>query len=114
MKHKKTQTRKGQVYCKGVHCGSIEEDTVGYVFRYSDAYLALNDSPAISVTLPKTLAAHRSNILFPFFDGLIPEGWLLDLAETNWKITHRDRMGLLLSCCKDTIGAVAVVKDEKL
>ena len=47
-------------------------------------------------------------VLFPFFDGLIPEGWLLDIAEKNWKIDVRDRMSLLLACCKDCIGAVGV------
>lgn len=49
-----------------------------------------------------------SQVLFPFFDGLIPEGWLLDIAERNWKLNPRDRMGLLLACCKDCIGAVSV------
>ena len=47
-------------------------------------------------------------MLFPFFDGLIPEGWLLDIAEKNWKLNPRDRMGLLLACCKDCIGAVSI------
>jgi serine/threonine-protein kinase HipA len=47
-------------------------------------------------------------VLFPFFDGLIPEGWLLDIAEKNWKLNPRDRMGLLLVCCKDCIGTVSV------
>jgi serine/threonine-protein kinase HipA len=53
--------------------------------------------------------------LFAFFDGLIPEGWLLDIAEKNWKINYKDRMGLLLTCCKDCIGAVSVENNnEKL
>ena len=47
-------------------------------------------------------------LLFPFFDGLIPEGWLLDIAEKNWKLNQRDRMGLLMACCADCIGAVSV------
>jgi serine/threonine-protein kinase HipA len=46
--------------------------------------------------------------MFPFFDGLIPEGWMLDLALNNWKLDRTDRMGLLLNCCGDTIGAVSV------
>ena len=46
--------------------------------------------------------------MFPFFDGLIPEGWLLDVAEENWKLDRRDRMGLLLACCRDCIGAVSI------
>jgi HipA-like protein len=50
--------------------------------------------------------------LFPFFDGLIPEGWLLEIAENTWKIDPRDRMGLLLACCRDCIGAAGVVPIE--
>jgi serine/threonine-protein kinase HipA len=52
----------------------------------------------------------ESNVLFPFFDGLIPEGWLLDIAEKNWKLNEKDRMGLLLTFCKNCIGAVSVVE----
>jgi len=46
--------------------------------------------------------------LFPFFDGLIPEGWLLDIAEKNWKLDMRDRMSILLVTCRDCIGAVSI------
>lgn len=49
------------------------------------------------------------SIFFSFFDGLIPEGWLLDIAEKNWKIPRRDRMGLLLALCRDCIGAVSII-----
>ena len=52
-------------------------------------------------------------MLFPFFDGLIPEGWLLNIAENNGKINQRDRMSLLLACCKDCIGAVSVISEEE-
>jgi len=53
-----------------------------------------------------------SKTMIPFFDGLIPEGWLLDIVEKNWKISPRDRMGLLLACCKDCIGAVSVIAED--
>ena len=43
------------------------------------------------------------------FDGLIPEGWLLDVALRNTDISILDRMSLLMTCCKDCIGAVSVV-----
>jgi serine/threonine-protein kinase HipA len=46
--------------------------------------------------------------MFPFFDGLIPEGWLLVIAQKTWKVDARDRMGLLLTVCRDPIGAVHV------
>ena len=68
-----------------------------------------------SLTLPLTEKPYKDKILFPFFDGLIPEGWLLDIAEKNWKIDARDRMSLLMACCKDCIGAVGVepITDER-
>jgi serine/threonine-protein kinase HipA len=43
---------------------------------------------------------------------MIPEGWLLDIAEHTWKLDPRDRMGLLLACCRDCIGAVSVIPLE--
>ena len=44
----------------------------------------------------------------PFFDGLIPEGWLLNVAEETWKIKYNDRFGMMLKCCKDCIGAARI------
>jgi serine/threonine-protein kinase HipA len=94
--------------------GWLTQDDKGYHFQYAKAYLNQIDAKPVSLTLPLQEAIYTSNILFPFFDGLIPEGWLLDIAEKNWKLNTRDRMGLLLACCKDCIGAVSVeeVKEE--
>ena len=56
---------------------------------------------------------YDSGILFPFFDGLIPEGWLLGVVSRNWKIDTKDRFGLLLVACKDGIGNVSIVEEKK-
>ena len=66
----------------------------------------------VSLTLPKREEPYISSTLFPFFDGLIPEGWLLDIVVDNWKIDQRDRFGLLLCACRDCIGAVNI-RDKK-
>jgi len=58
--------------------------------------------------LPLREKEYTSEVLFPFFDGLIPEGWLLEIAEKNWKFDRRDRMSILLLTCRDCIGAVSV------
>ena len=58
--------------------------------------------------MPVSKQVYRSNRLFSFFDGLIPEGWLLNIAVDSWKINKNDRMGLLLACCQNCIGAVSV------
>ncbi len=88
--------------------GLLVQDEEGYHFTYSPQYLAHADVEPISLTLPLQEAPFTSRMMFPFFDGLIPEGWLLDIAQKNWKLSPRDRMGLLLACCKDCIGAVSV------
>ena len=107
--------RSGKVYMKNVFCGVVSETDDGYSFEYKTDYLQSNEAQAVSLTLPLTPKLYKSKTLFAFFDGLIPEGWLLDLAEKNWKINYKDRMGLLLICCKDCIGAVSVeYNNEKL
>jgi serine/threonine-protein kinase HipA len=106
--------RKGNVYINNEFCGIVYENEDGYHFAYDKDYLNSENAKHVSPTLPLTDKTYHSNILFPFFDGLIPEGWLLDLAEKNWKLNYNDRMGLLLTCCKDCIGAVSVEKNEEL
>ena len=88
--------------------GWLTQDERGYHFEYDNAYSSQPDAKPASLTLPVREAPYTSKVLFPFFDGLIPEGWLLDIAEKNWKLNPRDRMGLLLACCKDCIGNVSV------
>lgn len=100
--------RKGRVLFKGVFAGIVEETAEGYLFTYDDSYLASSGACPISSTLPLTGQPIPSSTLHPFFDGLIPEGWLLSIVEKNWKISERDRMGLLLTVCNDCIGAVSV------
>lgn len=88
--------------------GWLTQDENGYHFKYASEYVESKNPQPISLTLPIQEMEFTSPVLFSFFDGLIPEGWLLDIAEKNWKINPRDRMGLLLACCKDCIGAVSV------
>jgi len=100
--------RKAAIKIEGQIAGRLTQDEQGYHFVYDNAYATRPDARPVSLTLPVREAPYTSNVLFPFFDGLIPEGWLLDIAEKNWKLNPRDRMGLLLACCKDCIGAVSV------
>lgn len=106
--------RSGKVFYKNKYCGIVYENEVGYYFQYDEDYLKNEKSEPISMTMPLQAETYESKTLFSFFDGLIPEGWLLDIVEKNWKINYRDRMGLLLTCCQDTIGAISVIKNEEL
>lgn len=101
--------KKALVYLYDRLAGRLTEDEDGYTFEYDRDYLGSDGAEAISLTMPLTDGKYHDTVLFPFFDGLIPEGWLLGIAERSWKIDRRDRMSLLLACCKDCIGAVSVV-----
>ena len=107
--------RQAKIYFKDRFAGLLTEEDNGYVYRYDESYLALPDAQPVSLALPLQAEDYFSPVLFPFFDGLIPEGWLLDVATRNADVSILDRMSLLLLCCRDCIGAVSVVeiKDER-
>lgn len=99
--------RQAEIYFYDRYAGLLTEDENGYLFQYDSGYLA--DAPApVSVNFPIRPEPFHDKVLFPFFDGLIPEGWLLEIAENSWKLDANDRMGLLLACCRDCIGAASV------
>lgn len=103
-----SEYRKGYVYVQDDFAGTIEETEIGYRFTYDMNYLKNISSKAISLTMPLREEPYDSNVLFPFFDGLIPEGWLLNVVVKNWKLQYKDRFGLLLVACKDCIGDVSI------
>jgi serine/threonine-protein kinase HipA len=105
--------RKAEIYYRDTLAGILTETDDGeYLFRYEKRYIAKHPAQFLTFSMPVTEHVYRSRYLFPFFEGLIPEGWLLDIASESWKIDHGDRMGLLLVCCKSCIGAVSVVPIE--
>ena len=101
--------RSGKVFYNDHLAGTITETNDGeYVFQYDHQYVKEHPRKFITFTMPVREKAYTDKRLFPFFDGLIPEGWLLDIASKNWKINPNDRMGLLLACCQNCIGSVSV------
>lgn len=101
--------RQGKVFYKEHFAGLITETDDGdYVFQYDKTYVKNHPLAFITFAMPVTDRPYTGKRLFPFFEGLIPEGWLLDIASSHWKINRNDRMGLLLACCRDCIGAVGV------
>ena len=104
--------RKAYVHVRNVFAGILSETEYGYRFAYDEDYLRSENASPVSLTLPLRDEPYDSGILFPFFDGLIPEGWLLEVVSRNWKLDPQDRFGLLLVACRDGIGNVSV-KDQK-
>ncbi|TKC58557.1 phosphatidylinositol kinase [Pedobacter hiemivivus] len=101
--------RKGLVWYNNKLAGELTETDEGeYEFEYDESYILAYPDQFITFSLLVRKEKYVSNRLFPFFEGLIPEGWLLDIATKNWKLNPNDRMGLVLACCGNCIGAVSV------
>jgi serine/threonine-protein kinase HipA len=101
--------RKATIFYDKVKAGELIETNDGdYVFQYDGDYVQKYPNQFISFSMPVRTEPFKDNKLFPFFEGLIPEGWLLNIASKNWKLNKNDRMGLLLACCQNCIGAVSV------
>ncbi|MCQ2742818.1 MAG: HipA N-terminal domain-containing protein [Bacilli bacterium] len=100
--------RQGQVFYDGELCGIIEQNDDGFLFTYNQNWLINPKAKPISLTMPLIDKPYQSNVLFPFFDGLLPEGYLLELTIQRWGMARNDRMGILLKSCLDPIGIVSV------
>jgi len=100
-------SRQADVFYRGRLAGRLTELTEGgYRFVYDQAYL--RDGRAIALTLPLQAEPFESPSLFPFFAGLVPEGWYLHIVSPTIKVDERDTFGLLMKTCGDCIGAVSV------
>lgn len=103
-------SRKAEIYNNGVLAGILEKtDQDIYVFEYDDQYLLNSESPAISLTLPKSKESFKSKILFPFFFGLLSEGVNKQTQCRLLKVDEYDHFSLLLKTASiDTIGSITV------
>jgi serine/threonine-protein kinase HipA len=103
-------TRHAAIRLDGRHVGTLEELPDGHTrFAYDATWLAARDAVPLSLTLPLRPEPYVSRGLHPFFENLLPEGWLLELSTAKLKISKDDAFGLLLALCADCVGAVEVV-----
>ncbi|MFQ5507126.1 MAG: HipA N-terminal domain-containing protein [Planctomycetota bacterium] len=100
--------RQGKVKLDGSVVGTIEEHGDQIRFTYSAGYLERHDAVPVSRTLPLREEAYVSERLHPFFENLLPEGWLLEISAKTLKISKDDPFGLLLATCGDCVGAVEI------
>lgn len=101
--------KKALVYLQENKAGFLEKTERGYLFYYLKEYLSSQDAQPISLTLPLTDKLFESERLFPFFLGLIPEGWFLALTSRTLKIDPKNPFDILLATGGDCIGAVKIV-----
>lgn len=103
------KNREAAVRLDGQPVGSLVESGRQVTFTYDAHWLARADAVPVSVTLPLRSEPYITEGLHPFFENLLPEGWLLELATKKLKISKDDAFGLLLATCADCVGAVEIV-----
>lgn len=107
MEHGETATlRSANIFMHGKLAGVLEEIEPGkhYRFTYSNGY---KDEP-ISLTMPTDSPTYEFDRFPPFFDGLLPEGTMLDGLLRQQKIDKSDLFSQLLAVGQELVGAVTV------
>lgn len=98
--------RKAKVLVNATEAGILEETKRGeeYVFRYGEDY---HGAP-VSLTMPTVKREYRFNRFPPFFDGVLPEGVMLESLLRQKKIDRNDLFSQLLAVGDDLVGSVTV------
>jgi serine/threonine-protein kinase HipA len=100
--------RRAIVRLDGHPVGELVETDSGSRFTYDESWLSRSGAVPISLTLPLRAEPYDWPGLHPFFENLLPEGWLLGIATSKLKIAPDDAFGLLLATCADCVGAVEI------
>lgn len=101
--------RRAEVSMHGTPAGILEEIEVGikYRFKYFENYAG----PSIALTMPVNQKEFVFDRFPPFFDGLLPEGPLLEGLLKLRKIDRFDYLSQLIAVGNDLVGAVTVQED---
>lgn len=103
--------RQAEIIYNHIPAGILTETDEGlYQFEYYKEYIDTYPQQFLTFTMPVREKPYVEKRLFPFFEGMLPEGWLLNIVSKSLKINENDRMGLLLACCYDCVGAVGVIR----
>lgn len=106
--------RRAIVRLDGEPVGKLTEHGRSVAFQYDEAWLLRKDAVPVSLTLPLRSEPYETEGLAPFFENLLPEGWLFDIATSKLKLSKDDPFGLLVATCADCIGAVEILPDDSL
>lgn len=106
--------RRAAVRRAGVRVGELVELQGGTTrFSYDREYLARADARAIAPNLPLRAEPFDTPGLHPVFEGLLPQGWMLDIDLRKYRLKSGDQFGLLLATGRHTIGAIEVIPEDE-
>ena len=97
--------REARVFQQNVLAGILRENADGsYEFHYHPQY----QGTPISLTMPVRPQAYSYERFPPFFEGLLPEGFMLNALLRKSKLDADDFLGQLLRVGGDLVGSVTV------
>ena len=97
--------RRAIVRVNNMRAGILEELGGGkYRFDYESDYVGA----PVSLTMPIKNQQYEFHVFPPFFEGLLPEGALLEGLLRKCKLDKNDYFGQLLQVGSDVVGAVSV------
>ncbi len=97
--------RKALVRVHNMDAGLLEELGDGkYRFSYRSGY----KSVPVSLAMPIKNSIYEFSVFPPFFEGLLPEGMMLEGLLRKYKLDKNDYFGQLLQVGNDLVGAVTI------
>jgi serine/threonine-protein kinase HipA len=98
--------KRAKVYVDNIIAGELREIERGkkYEFEYLEDY----QGQSVSVKMPITKRLYEYNRFPPFFEGLLPEGFMLEFLLKQSKIDRDDLMSQLIKIGGNTVGNVNV------
>jgi serine/threonine-protein kinase HipA len=105
--------RKASVQVNGIKAGLFEELENGkYKFTYNIDYSADHNAEPVSLTMPLANKIYEFDNFPPFFEGLLPEGAMLQALLGKFKLDKNDYFGQLIKVGQDLVGAVTIEEIE--
>lgn len=102
--------KKARILVNGIVAGILEKlDGDHYRFTYEKAY----QGPPVSLTMPLAANIYQYEKFPPFFEGLLPEGEMLEAVVRKHKLDKKDYFGQLLKVGQNVIGAVTIQSVNK-
>lgn len=94
------------VFVNGILAGELQEIERGkkYCFVYAQNY----KGPSVSLEMPVIPSTYEFDRFPPFFEGLLPEGFMLDGLLRIAKIDRNDLMSQIITVGGDLVGNVTV------
>jgi serine/threonine-protein kinase HipA len=110
----KSRNRILRILMNGIRVGQLEKNvTGGLTFAYDQTWLNTSGARPISLSLPLVTEQFSGDIVYNFFDNLLPDNAdIRSRIQTHFQIPTDQPFDLLASIGKDCVGAIQILNNE--